>query len=142
MNYYVHKSNIDELLKILTIEEQKRLRNLVCSVDFPFEIIKYNKKNLSISLIQCPTWDALQEPIVGDSYCFNTDGTCRKIKGGTKVYHNKWEFVSKDYKGFDVERAKQRTKNWSKIPNINMLKSKIGNKSFWYKLLEENNLDI
>ena len=63
-------------------------------------------------------------------------------RDGKRVYHNKWQFVSKDYTGFSVEEAKKRTKLWNSIPNIKKLKSKIGNKEFWYCLLEENGIDL
>ena len=59
-----------------------------------------------------------------------------------QVYHNKWQFVSENYKGFDVEKSKERTKQWNAIPNIKALKCKIGYKDFWYELLNENNLSI
>lgn len=141
-NLYVHKSNLSELLALLDSEEQKRVLRVLNSFQLPFEVVKYNKINGSISLIQCSTWNKLHEPIVEDSYCFNVDGSCKRIKGGTKVYHNKWEFVSEDYKGFDVEKEKQRTRDWNQIPNIRDLKCRIGNKDFWYKLLKEYNLEI
>ena len=58
------------------------------------------------------------------------------------MYHNKWQFVSSNYTGFDVEESKKRTKEWNSIPNIKSMKSKIGNVDFWHNLLREYNLSI
>ncbi len=144
--FYVHKSNLSELFS--SLDEKDRdyiirvmdLARMVLLIDF--DIVKFDNKTRNVSLIQCSTWDILNEPIVEDSYCFHPDFSYKIIKGGTKVYHNKWQFVGKDYQGFDIERAKMRTKEWNSIPNIKNLKSKIGNKEFWYSLLRENNLEI
>lgn len=139
---YAHKSNIKEFLENIPTEDL----SFVCSIlslDFcEYDIVKYDKKTGNVSLIRCSTWNSLNEPIVEDSFCFNTDYSYKVIKGGTKVYHNKWMFVSEDYKGFDVNKAKERTKIWNSIPNIKQYKSKIGNVGFWYKLLKENNIEI
>ena len=144
--FYVHKSNLSELFS--NLDEKDRdyivrvmdLARMVLLIDF--DIVKFDNKTRNVSLIQCSTWNSLHEPIVEDSYCFHPDFSYKIIKGGTKVYHNKWQFVGKDYQGFDIERAKLRTKEWNSISNIKNLKSKIGNKEFWYSLLRENNLEI
>lgn len=139
---YVHKSNLSELLNKLIDEDKIRLLTLLHSVNIEYDIIKFDIKTKNISLILCPTWNTLNEPIVGDSYCYHEDGTVKIIKGGTKVYHNKWQFVSNDYKGFNVEESKKRTLEWNKITYIKDMKSKIGNKEYWYQVLKENGLSI
>lgn len=141
-NFYVHKSNIFELYSKLDIEDMNILINVLKGSNYIYDVIKYDKRTKNVSLIECKTWDILNEPIVGDSHCYRIDGTVRLVKGGTKVYHNKWQFVSNDYVGFSVEESKRRTKEWNKINGIKLLKSKIGNKDFWYKLLYENGLEI
>lgn len=144
-NLYVHKSNLSELLSYLDKNQQIFLLNLL---DYTrqnlinYDIIKYNLKNDRISLIECETWNTLNEPIVGDSYCFYPDYSYKLIKGGTKVYHNKWQFVSSDYTGFNIEKAKKRTCDWQKISEIRSNKSKIGNKKYWYAILTKYGLDI
>lgn len=140
---YVHKSNLKELLdNIKDIDEKERIQDVLQKNKFSFEIIKYDKKNKNISLIECPTWNILQEPIVGDSHLYKLNGEIKLIKGNKTLYHSKELFVNENYVGFDVEKAKQRTKEWNNIPNINKLKKYIGNISFWYQLLKENNLEI
>lgn len=146
---YAHKSNIFELLQeIENSEDVYRVVRICADFKLNYDIIKYDKSTHNVSLIECPTWDILNEPIVGDSYCFSNNycfvntTQYKKIKGGTKVYHNKWQFVSEDYKGFDIEEAKERTKLWNSIPNIKSMKSKIGNVDFWYALLLKNGIEI
>lgn len=141
-NFYAHKSNIFELYSKLDIEDRNILINVLKGSNYIYDVIKYDKRTKNVSLIECKTWDILNEPIVGDSHCYRIDGTISLVKGGTKVYHNKWQFVSNDYVGFSVEESKRRTKEWNRIKGIKFLKSKIGNKNFWYKLLYENGLEI
>ena len=136
---YVHKSNLEELLLKLDKNEKIYVLDILNKTNVNYTIIKYYKGN--ISLIECDTFDTLKEPIVGDSYLYKKDGTIKKIKGGTKIYHSKELFVADDYKGFDIEKAKQRTIEWNKIPNIKEVKSKIGNYIFWQQLLKENGLE-
>lgn len=145
-SYYVHKSNLVELLDLCSFEDREYIMRIIDSAKMflllDFDIVKFDSHTRNVSLIQCSTWDTLNEPIVGDSYCFHPDFSFKVIRGGTKVYHNKWQFVADNYDGFDVEKAKKRTKVWNSIPNIKNYKSKIGNKDFWYALLGEHNLDV
>lgn len=141
---YAHKSNLKEFFNNLTTEDSNiALQNInKYHTFFPFDVVKFDKKTKNTSLIKCPTWNYLNEPIVEDSLCIKQNGSYKIISGGTKVYHNKWQFVGNDYLGFDIEKAKFRTALWNTIPDIKGLKSKIGMKDFWYRLLEKNNIDI
>lgn len=139
---YVHKSNIDELLSNVPNDVADRIKNIIKNFDKPYAIVKYDSITGNISLIDSPDWDEVNEPTVGDSYTFKPDGSVAYRKGGTQVYHNKWMFVSPDYKGFDIEKAKQRTKEWNSIPDIKDHKSRIGYKSYWHEYLKKNGLEI
>lgn len=144
-SYYVHISAIKQLTSSLDttdIDFLQQVLQIGNKLGINYVIVKFNKQNQTVSLIECATWDSLNEPIVGDSYCFNRSLSYKMIKGGTKVYHNKWQFVDDNYKGFDINYAKRRTKEWNTIKEIKSYKSKIGNKEFWYQLLKENNLSI
>lgn len=145
-SYYAHYSNLDELLINLSEKEQKNLLNVLKkagNLGITYVIIKYNRLNNNVSLIKCDTWDLLNEPIVGDSYCFNYLSDFYKIiKGGSKVYHNKWQFVSSDYMGFNLIESMERTKLWNSYPEIVKNKSKIGNKEYWYSILKKYGLNI
>lgn len=149
-NYYVHKSNRYELFNICL--EVEHIKKIVNGLDgfFDYEIIKYDMLNHKLSLIKSPDWDTSNEPIVGDSIIFDltigsdlSDTPYKKInarKNNPQIYHNKWMFVSDNYKGFDIDKAKKRTELWNLIPNIN--KRKIGNKNYWISLLNENGIEI
>ena len=139
---YAHRSNIAEFFKNIPSDAWPFVTEVLNVKFCDYDIVKYDKSSGNVSLIRCSTWDYLNEPIVEDSFCFTPTFSYKVIKGGTKVYHNKWMFVSDDYKGFDIEEAKERTKLWNSIPNIKEYKSKIGNIDFWYKLLKENNIEI
>ena len=145
--YYVHKSNIQELLDILP--EDKYKREIISLYEYrqspaslPYEVVKYDVKQHKLSFIDSPDWNTSLEPIVGDSWCWNFETnkiTCRK--GGVTVYHSKELFVSDDYNGFDIEKAKERTKLWSSLVSKDD-KKKIGNKKFWIQWCKENGIEI
>ena len=140
---YAHKSNIKELLQYIPSEFYLNFNKLISNVDFDYTIIKYDKGN--VTLIYSPDWDSSNEPIVGRTYryangCWDKKPIVRE--NWKQIYHNKWQFVSDDYDGFDINEAKNRTKLWNSIPGINDLKSKIGYKKFWEQLLNENNIEL
>jgi hypothetical protein len=60
------------------------------------------------------------------------------------IWHHKWEFVSDDYTGFDVEQSKERSLQWkSKIGTNKDISNRIGRLSYWRKLnLIETKLNI
>lgn len=138
--YYTHKSNTEDIELLCRLN---RTIEQVLNTTYQYDIIKYDHYNNRVSLIKSPDWDTSNEPIVGDSVVINLEtGESREVKGrknNPQIYHNKWQFVSDDYPGFDVEAAKQRTEIWNKIPNLN--KSRIGNQNYWFELLDTNNIE-
>ena len=139
---YVHKSNLQELFDSIPYEDVLRIKEIIKSFDKNYEIVKYDYLNKNVSLIDSPDWNVANEPTVGDSYTFKQDGTIVYRKGGKQVYHNKWQFVSSNYTGFDIEKSKRRTKEWNSIPGISDNKLRIGNKEFWHNYLRRNGLKI
>lgn len=149
--YYVHKSNRWELFKLPFFTEQAK--RIVNGLDgfLDYQIIKYDWFNHKLSLIKSPDWDTANEPIVGNTYVFDlsqgndlSDTPKKIIKGRTnnpQIYHNKWMFVADDYNGFDIEKAKERTKLWNSIPNISEHKCRIGNQNYWFELLDSNRIE-
>lgn len=146
---YAHKSNLEELLAHIPEEDRSDAQKLISEaqhVPYEFDIIKYDSGN--ITLISSPDWDTANEPIVGEVRLwksdsrFDTDGKLlpptRSRTNFRQIYHNKWMFVADDYSGFDIEAAKERTKLWNAIPNLD--KSKIGNKAYWLEFLAENGI--
>ena len=123
--YYVHKSNINELYNSVPT-------NLLAAVMGIFQ---------EGSILYDIAFDILEEPIVGSSYCYNIDtATWKIISGGNKVYHHKWQFVSEDYKGFDITASKKRSEILNSIQEFKDNKSRIGNLVYWNDFLKRNGL--
>lgn len=144
---YVHKSALNQIYEYLekrnVVEEINRIKNIIEKYNkLDYEIFKYDYKSKKISLIESKDWNISHEPEVGNSLCIHINGEEKKIKASGKIYHGKHFFINKDYIYFSYEKEKERYKEWNeKIPNIKEHKSKIGNKSYWEKLLKENNLE-
>jgi hypothetical protein len=139
---YLHYTNIEELIDYVDSDEWNRVMEILFDyIAYPVAVIKYNLKTQAISLIQSPNWDTANEPDVGDGIKILKSGEVKSIKAKGQVYHNKWQFVGKNYRGFDIQKAKKRTQLWSSIPEVKSVKNKIGYKKFWLKFLEEHNLE-
>ena len=131
---YIHRS-------ILPHEDYSPIVEDALSIldqDFHFEVIKIDKKNSSVSFIQCEDWNTAHEPTVGDSYKVNVEtgeSKLRKARVKNKqIYHHKWMFVNDDYTGFDIEEAKQRSKSWENS-SIEYDPKRIGNFDYWNKVV-------
>jgi hypothetical protein len=125
---YFHKKYVNEYLDEDTFNEYKKH----LPKNTRFNIIKYNSKNQTISFIYSPNFNTADEPIVSDAYKVTKDGnvTLTREKTPPQIYHHKWLFVKDDYKGFDVDKSKERSKEWLEVSDkINM--SKIGSKRYW-----------
>lgn len=140
---YVHKSALNQLFEKISYEEIMRVNNYMeclTKENFNFVVVKYDKGK--ISFIESFDWDSANEPTVGNAWCYHIDGTRRFIKASGKIYHCKYLFVNENYSGFDVELSKERAVLWNSIPNIKEHKSRIGNKTYWINLLQENNIPL
>lgn len=142
--FYVHKDYVDKTkipldlyikaVKVLKKEDPK----------FEYTIVKWNPKNNDFSFLYSPDWDESDEPYIKDSYKISEDGSISytKPKSDPQIYHQKWQFVGDDYKGFDIEQSKERTKRYTAaiaeiakekgIPT-KQISSRIGYKSYWEK---------
>lgn len=147
-DWYVHNSNekelLDEISRTFSKLEKERVHRVIHDYSSFLEcnsyVIKYNSKDNSISLIETPNWDIANEPDVGNGIKISLDMNVKILKAKGQIYHSKENFVNSDYTGFDINKAKQRTKLWNTIPNLN--KNKIGWKSYWISLLKENNIEL
>lgn len=108
--------------------------------DFKHTIVKHDTATGNTSFLHSPDWDTAHEPQIKDSVCVKSDGSCKysKPKADPQIYHQKWAFGGDDYKGFDVERSKLRTKQYAKaVEHVkkttgdSKVSSKIGTKSYW-----------
>lgn len=126
---YVHRN----YESVLPQEELQRAKEM--AGNFNYTLVKYNKANDNITFIQSPDWDTADEPIVGPALLVRTDGVVKDITphGDPWIYHHKWLFVGDDYRGFDVNKSKERSAAWMSLPDIDY--SRIGKKSFWEKFV-------
>ncbi|MBE6526333.1 MAG: hypothetical protein E7Z63_00975 [Thermoplasmata archaeon] len=147
--YYVHRSNIAELLKAAPgyAGVFRDITSYADSEGIPFEVIKYDSMKGTLSLIDSPDFNSAPEPVVGDSYVFDIDGwdgnPPRRIipmKKNPQIYHMKETFVDPDYSGFDVEKARQRSKATEDIRH--KYSNRIGYQSFWEERLREANIPL
>jgi len=147
--YYVHKSNIGELLAKVRDEN---IRNYILTLAnrHSFDIIKYNRKDNILSLIICYEFDEVNEPEIGDSIVFKLNEMDKRghyvvaRKNNPQIYHHKWMFVSDDYKGFDVSKNKKRSQMLKNIEDFNKkeVKSRIGNYNYWKKWCIEHGVEL
>jgi len=125
---YLHKNYANEYIDKDFYNKLKS--NLPNGVEF--NIIKFNSKNETISFIYSPDFDTADEPIVSNAYKVTKDGnvTLTREKSTPQIYHHKWMFVKDDYKGFNVGKSIERSREWLVVSDqINM--SKIGSKGYW-----------
>lgn len=134
---YVHKSYESYVLPHDELDKAKTY----LPKDFEYTAVKHNKKEGTFSFIHSPDFDTADEPTVGDSIKVHPSGHIKLTKQARdpKIWHNKWQWVGDDYKGFDVEKSKQRSKDWKAIVGVNKeISSRIGSKSYWEKNVVPN----
>ena len=106
--------------------------------DFDYVAIKYNTKTDEVSFISSPDFDTSDEPIVGDSYKVDNNGNVKLTRRSSDplIWHHKWQWVTDDYHGFDVNKSKERSVYWKNIMKEYPKEyiSKIGRYSFWHNL--------
>lgn len=131
---YFHKNYIDKFpeWKANILDKMSYLPK-----DFQYNTIRYNTKNGIVSFINSPNFDLSDEPISGENYTVDNDGTLKHYNqpANPTIWHHKWLWVQDDYKGFDVERSKERSIYWNKyLPNEPGIKKRIGSSAFWNSL--------
>ena len=154
--YWVHKSNTQELFDIIEQADNgdtyylNRIKNIICnnlknSCGVKFDVIKYDVKQHRLSLIESPNWDQNYEPFVGVSHIWSLDsGDYRVIKprkNNLQIYHQRYLFVSYDYKGFDVEEDFKRRRHYEQFLTKDDIK-KIGNYDYWHNWCKEHGIEI
>ena len=122
---YVHKQ-YESLLP-----ESVQKAKLFLPPEFSYTVVKFQMSEQTVSFIQSTDFDSADEPTVGDLYTIKADGSASFRRGLADpwIYHHKWLFVTDDYKGFDVEASKTRSRQWLRLPDIDF--TRIGKKSFW-----------
>lgn len=140
-NYYVHISAIEELKKIDGAIEILEKTKEKLPLEFNYKIIKFNIKTKAITYVESNDWDEEKEPSVGNAITFNEKSPNGKlIKEKGQIYHHKWCFVSDNYKGFNIEESKKRSKEWEKYITKEW-SCRIGYRKYWKEFLKENNIE-
>jgi len=125
---YMHK-NYESYLPSDILKENKSL----LPKDFNYTIIKWNKKDNSMSFIESKDFDTSDEPIVDSSYkVSNGNIRLRDKPKRDQIYHHKWMFVQPDYTGFNYDESKLRSLSWYKKYDYDS--KMIGYKDYWDKL--------
>lgn len=130
---YVHKDYTEEAG--IPQEELKQAQSKLPS-DFEHTAVKYNKKEQSFSFIHSPDFNTADEPTVGKSIKVFPSGETKTTNPPKDplIWHHKWQWVGDNYKGFDVEASKERSKQWRAVVGVNKeVSSRIGRKSYWEK---------
>lgn len=113
-------------------QDELKTAKAVLPKDFTYDAVKYNPKTKVFSFIKSNDFDEKHEPSVHGGITVKPDGTYKPFKDTGWIWHHKWMWVGDDYKGFDVERSKQRSKEWTDVVNKKGIsKSKIGQRKFW-----------
>ena len=97
--------------------------------DYVYNVVKYAPKTGVFSFIISNDFDTNEEPSVDGVVTVKPDGTIKKQGNAGWIYHHRWEWVADDYKGFDVEKSKQRSLKWAGLDGVD--KSRIGQRKHW-----------
>jgi len=126
---YIHKNYENNIPSKYLIPAKN-----VLPKDFNYNLLSYNLKDNSITFTLSPDFDSSDEPIVSTQYLVKSDLTLKLIKPHLDpwIYHHKYLWVKPDYKGFNYEQSKERSKYWLSKDDID--KSKIGKLSYWKNL--------
>ncbi len=150
---YVHKDYVKNTTIPPDVYDKAKQSLELNHPGFEYNIVKHNKQTNNVSFLHSPDWDTTHEPHIKHSVHVKPNGDTKYMapKKDPQIYHQKWQFVGDDYKGFDVERSKLRTKQYTKTINDlktktgdNSISKKIGTKSYWDREvvphIKENNL--
>lgn len=123
---YLHKQYENVLPQNLLADAKDKLPK-----GFEYTGVSYDRKSGQFTFTYSPDFDTAHEPTVGNQIVVKPDGNLLiiKQKDNPQIWHHKWLWVKDDYKGFNVEESKERSRMWSAIPNVD--KSRIGYKDFW-----------
>ena len=125
---YVHK-NYEEQFPSDELEDAKSL----LPSDFEYDVVKYTPKTKAFSFIISKDFDTKDEPSVNGGLSVK-DGKVKKFGDYGWIYHHKWQFVGDDYKGFNINKSKERTNKWTALKDID--RSRIGQREYWEKEVE------
>jgi len=131
-NIYCHKMYESQFP-----QEELRFAKSQFPENFTYNIIKYAPRTNVFSFISSLDFNTIPEPSVNGGITVKANGEVKPFGDHGWIYHHKWQFVSDDYTGFDVEESKKRSIQWTLIANEKGIdKSKIGQRKFWNEEME------
>jgi hypothetical protein len=157
---YFHKNYVSGHIAkgdgVLTKESYERAAKAVQKVvadndmSIDFATLKYNPKTGVLVFQEGRGFDVLREPVVG--YGIGIDLKTGDIVSGLRadgslrapsmaIWHNKWQWVAEDYKGFDVEESKAWSEEWGSKFETGERRD-IGKKENWDRKLREKGLPV
>lgn len=122
---YVHRQ-YEEVFGDVVLEAKRHLPK-----SYEYQVVKYDARTGNVSFVESKDFDSTDEPTVGEVVIVRKDTTTRHQRrlDDPPIYHHKWMFVRDDYRGFDVEASKRRSKQWLSLANVD--RSRIGRLSYW-----------
>lgn len=136
--YWVHKTALNQFDKEIVNYITKKME----LVNKPYDVIRYDSKGESVSFIKVQDWDKQKEPVLVYSIRVSKDNVVKIRKesfDNPNIYHQKELFVNSNYKGFSVEKAKERTSKWK---SLKLDSKRIGRLKYWKQKIEENGLEL
>ena len=112
---YFHKSVHD---KIVPQDVWNKAMEMVAGTKVNGRQLEFNTACYDLSephivrLDTCLRFDTEREPIVELSFKFNTRNYKTEVRNNNQIFHHKWLWVDKDYKGFDVKESYEWSKLW------------------------------
>ena len=140
---WIHKNYVND---IFTEEEFMKFHSKVPTT-LNYNILRIDLSKNEIAFICCNDFDTSNEPIVGDSIRITKEDNyysaskINKQPQNPLIYHHKWLFVKDNYKGFNVEKSKERSLEWKRVLGVDKkVSSRIGRLSFWNDWLHCKNI--
>jgi len=81
-------------------------------LDWNYNTVSYDLTTGAVTFQEAPGFDSSSEPVVGRMITIFKDGSISKERNETQIYHHKWQWVDDNYKGFDVEKSKERSQSY------------------------------
>lgn len=138
---WIHRSLIESHLPFAA----KRINKAIADNAVFFDVVRYNLKTNSFSLISCPGFDIENEPTIGRTVLIRSNDTVLVTEpvSNPQIYHHKWMMVTDDYQSFSIIKSMYRSIEWKlKLGTDRSISSRIGRKSFWEAWLIENNMSL
>lgn len=133
---YLHKNYVKGIIP----DDQLKAALEALIKDYPgfdYNVVRWDYKKGSIAFYNSPDFDTSHEPVAGEIFTVSTNVEIRK-KTEKRIWHHKWLWVKDNYRGFDVRKSIERSKEWLAVPDIDF--ARIGNVQFWDDFLRKNKL--